>query len=418
MLKNDKIKLLLTKSVQNNILPLTSRCNATCIFCSHRSNPDDLNIYYPGDIPINELIPLIDFLDKDKPIIIGESATRLSEGEPFLYRDFNKIISLLRKKYNNTDIIITTNGMLLDEQTIDFLGYIGNIHLRISLNSLNHHKEIVGADFNIHFLKIIKRLSEKNIPATISLMYIKDYQNDLISEINMLINENINEIRILKPGYSQYLGRTFEWPDEYFYKKIESFRKKALIFIEPPELSSLNSKIIGIIKGSPADRALLKTGDIIISIDGYSPISRVDCFNRLLKINSHSELIIIRENTKFKIDFRKALYQRPGIAFDYDISKNDYSKIISILENGDLVATGKLAGDFFKKIFPEYSKSIISCENRTFGGNIEAAGLLILKDIQAQIPKGNSCFISDIMLDDNGYDLAGENISDYPDLKL
>jgi len=418
MFKDNKITQLLTKSVQNNILPLTSRCNASCIFCSHRSNPDGLNIFYPNDIPIQELIPLIDFLDKDSPIIIGESATRLSEGEPFLYKDFNKIISLLRKKFDNTEIIITTNGMLLNDQKIDFLSKIGKIRLRISLNSLEHHREIVGGDPKTPFLKIIKQLRQRNIPYTISLMYIKEYQDDLISEMDILINEDVKEIRLLKPGYSRYLKKSFEWPDKSFYKKIKKLRKKALIFIEPPELNSLDAEIIGIIKDSPADKAGLKTDDIIINIDGYTPISRVDCFKRLLKIDSCSKLMIIRGCKKLHIDFKKNEHQRPGIAFDYDISKNDYSKIRSILENNGILATGKLAGDFFKKIFSNYSENIISCVNSTFGGNIEVAGLLTLRDIQNQIPKYSSCFIPDIMLDDNGYDLAGENISDYPDFKI
>jgi len=417
MYRIDKIASLLNENVQNNILPITSRCQARCIFCSHRSNPEKLDIYYTGDIPFEILKQLIEFLDEDYPIIIGESSTRLCEGEPFLHKDFLKIIKSLRERFPKTKIVITTNGLLLDKAYIEFLKQIENIVLRISLNSLKHHHELVKKDFKRPFLDIIKLLKDANIETIVSLIYIKEYEDNIINEIKELIKEGIKEIRILKPGFSKFLGMTFDWPEDDFYKKIDILRENSLIFIEPPELKGLESSVIGIIKHSPAYACGLRVGDIIIKIGDYIPLSRVDTFDHLMK-SGNTNILIKRGNSYIELSINKKKNEKSGIALDYDISKEDYTKIKDILEHNGNIATGKLSGSFFKKIFPEYEGNIISCKNFTFDGNIMASGLLTLSDISKCTSKEKDYYIPEIMMDNNGFDLLGENISDYPNLLI
>ena len=67
---------------RHNILPLTSRCGVSCLFCSHRYNPPGVRAVFFGDLEMEIIRELLDLLNPKEKIVIGESATRL-EGEPY-----------------------------------------------------------------------------------------------------------------------------------------------------------------------------------------------------------------------------------------------------------------------------------------------------------------------------------------------
>ncbi|MFO7819200.1 MAG: hypothetical protein R6V17_03080 [Halanaerobacter sp.] len=76
-------QLAVISAQQDNILPITSVCNLDCKFCSHKGNPPEVKTFASGHRPLKEIRSLIDFLSADRKIIIGESATKIEEGEPF-----------------------------------------------------------------------------------------------------------------------------------------------------------------------------------------------------------------------------------------------------------------------------------------------------------------------------------------------
>lgn len=130
-----KIKYMLLKTVQdNNILPLTSICNMSCQFCSHKFNPPGLQIYHPGHLNPGLIKELIDYLPAEGPLIIGESATRIIEGEPMSHPHFAEIIKIVRDKYPDKKIKVTTNGSYLKKDMIEFLNNNLPLELNISLN--------------------------------------------------------------------------------------------------------------------------------------------------------------------------------------------------------------------------------------------------------------------------------------------
>ena len=90
------IKRILYDSVyQYNILPLTSACNVSCTFCSHKQNPPEVEVYTIQPLTLFEIEELMVFLSPDRKIVIGESATRLIEGEPFTHPKFFTILKIL-----------------------------------------------------------------------------------------------------------------------------------------------------------------------------------------------------------------------------------------------------------------------------------------------------------------------------------
>lgn len=367
-------------SINNNVLPITSNCQARCIFCSHYSNPGGINIFYPRNIPISFIREYIEFLDRDKPIVIGESATLISEGESMVHPDFKEIMIIIREYFPETIIHITTNGGFLDYKMLEFLNELSPIEITISLNSLNYHRDIMGFEFKMDIRDIISYFIEHNIYLEISFVYLHEYRNNLINEIELLINIGAYFFRILKPGYSKYSKRIFKWPDYNFYKRIEELRQHAVILIEPPELEDLRSVIVGIIPHSPAYKARLRFNDIIYSINSNKPLCRVDTFNKINKLEN-PELLIIRENKRFNVKLKKKKNEKSGIVMDFDILPDDLINIKHILKKNEYIATAILPASFLKKIFPEKSKYIIEVPCHFFGGNIQVAGLLTYNDI-------------------------------------
>ena len=119
--KNKK-EYYLYKSVQDdNILPLTSKCNLSCIFCSHQQNPAEVEVISFGDLSLDKINDLLEYINPNHPIVIGESATKIIEGEPLLHPDFQEILNRIREKYKDTEIKITTNADLLDQKLVEFL---------------------------------------------------------------------------------------------------------------------------------------------------------------------------------------------------------------------------------------------------------------------------------------------------------
>jgi molybdenum cofactor biosynthesis enzyme MoaA len=99
------------KTVQMyNILPVTSSCSSGCVFCSHKNNPVDIEVFNLPRLSFSEICDMAEFLDGSKKIVIGESASRIIEGEPFIREDMLDIIKYLRKKFSRAEIEITTGG--------------------------------------------------------------------------------------------------------------------------------------------------------------------------------------------------------------------------------------------------------------------------------------------------------------------
>jgi len=101
-------QLAILSAQQSNILAITSVCNVRCLFCSHQGNPSNVRTFSSGHRSFEEIEEIIEFIDKNKKIVIGESITRICEGEPFTHPQIIAILKLLRRKFPKTLIQITT----------------------------------------------------------------------------------------------------------------------------------------------------------------------------------------------------------------------------------------------------------------------------------------------------------------------
>ena len=190
---------------RTNVLPIITKCNTTCSFCSHKQNMPEVEAFVLPELSIDDLKELSVYLSPSRKIIIGESATRIVEGEPLLHDKFIEILEMLRKKFKKTTIQITTNGILLSQILVDKMVAIGNIELNISVNCVNPEKRsvILGRNANIDIKKKLELVSGC-IPFSGSSVYVPKTMNneDLDELVSVLKNCNASMVRIFVPGYT------------------------------------------------------------------------------------------------------------------------------------------------------------------------------------------------------------------------
>ena len=64
-------KLWLWSAREANVVTLTSRCNLSCIFCSHRQNPPGVETHTVLSLPLDEVALQIELLSPRRKIVIG-----------------------------------------------------------------------------------------------------------------------------------------------------------------------------------------------------------------------------------------------------------------------------------------------------------------------------------------------------------
>ncbi len=111
-------QLIMESYSRDNTLHLTSVCSQKCVFCSHRFNPPEIEVFSPGHLSFPFIKELIEFLDPGRPVRTGESVSRVIEGEPLCHPNFFEIIEFFRSRYPSTPLEIVTGGDLLEKDEI------------------------------------------------------------------------------------------------------------------------------------------------------------------------------------------------------------------------------------------------------------------------------------------------------------
>lgn len=179
-------------------LYLTNKCNKNCDYCYQK----DHNINYNKKIDYNKII---DFLKTTSP-----KQTVLFGGEPTLKSD---LIKKLIKEFSETEYIITTNGILLDN-IIDIVK--DNVFVQFSVNSVEDIKFYNNDHIFYHMT-----ISSENVKNVVSIFQAIKFNNkriwfsfdrtlseDISSEVEKLLKYNIlNGSTMRKSKYSQIVGK-------------------------------------------------------------------------------------------------------------------------------------------------------------------------------------------------------------------
>lgn len=296
--KEDFRRLLLEAVSRDNILPLTSACNLRCVFCSHRHLPAGVDVHTFPPLPLQGLQELIPFLDQNSRIIIGESSTRLCEGEPFTHPAILTLLRLLRRHFPRTPLQITTNGTLLEERIVMVLQQLQGetklgeplLELVISLNNstAEARRSILGDSEPERVLNGLEYCRRWGIPfhgSVVAVPHLSGW-DDLEKTLLLLEAKGARTIRLFLPGYTRFTpekerGDNSLWDGIYLFRQRLRGRLRCPLLLEPPLKKDLEVRVEGIIGETPAADAGLQVGDVITAVDGGSVCSGVAAFQRI-----------------------------------------------------------------------------------------------------------------------------------------
>lgn len=417
--------MLLEAASKYNILTLTTSCATSCIFCSHHQNPDEVEAYYISKLTREQGENLLEFLDGKNKIVIGESATRICEGEPFAFEYIIEILELTRAKYPKAPIQITTSGINLDEALLQKLSSLGNIELNISLNSCTSEgrKKLYGGKEHMQAVRAVNLLERYNIKFNGSIVAMPHVVGwaDLEQTIHYLSDKGAATIRVFMPGYTKHTR--IQLPEDNIMQKLVHMSKelgksiKTPIIVEPSLINNLDARIEGIIPKSPASKSNIRTNDIVFKVAGKRIFSRVEAFDKLFA-TENPEVVLEREDKLIVCTIQKPENYTSGVVFNYDIAPKTATRIKRAVEKFSnkrcLMLVSQLGHEIISLVLKDYNDiDIRIAVNNYFGGNIMCAGLLVLQDIvdalkqQEILPE--VLFIPQIMFDEKGRDLTGHH---------
>ena len=179
-----------TRSPKRLKIQMGLKCNFDCEYCNQASQPDSVN----GNPKLVEK-----FLEHLDSWLIGEpDKIELWGGEPLVYWKSLKPLAIgLRAKFPNTNLMMITNGSLLDEEKIKF---IEEVDISVGISHDGPGQYIRGPDpLNSKSLPFIKELYQRRFPVgKISFNCVLTKNNVVISDIRQYIAKqlDINEFDV------------------------------------------------------------------------------------------------------------------------------------------------------------------------------------------------------------------------------
>lgn len=435
MSKTSLYDLLLYGVAQNNILAITSTCNVRCIFCSHRQNPPGIDSRSLPPVSLEQIDEILDYIDPSFPLVIGESVTRIMEGEPFTHPYIKEILTRIRHRFPGTVIKITTNGNLLDPGNITFLSSLGGVVVNLSLNSASERNRKVlmndpRAAVAVRAPELLRKYGVEYHGSIVAMPHITGWE-DIAETVRLFDRQGAKTVRIFMPGNTRFTPEGLSIPGLYpgelagFVANINN-SVDIPVTAEPPHLSDLAARLTGVMSQSPAGNAGLKNGDEILSVNGIPVLSRVDAFKRVLK-SVNPELEILRDGKVLSVQLDKGTGQTSGLVMDYDLDPEILERIRRVVRRRRSKRALLLSSEFgfpvlkaaLQKFLPGEKIDVIPVKNCYFGGSIGCAGLLTVEDMSKAIGLAEDfpdlVILPAVAFDHRGRDITGRNYMDIMD---
>lgn len=110
---------------------LVDSCNLKCAGCSHYSSLLDKLTYIRLEDIINDLTLLKDKVDDNLTML------RLLGGEPLLHPQICECLIGIRNMFQKTDIVVVTNGILIENMTEEFYNICSKTNIQIKITDYN-----------------------------------------------------------------------------------------------------------------------------------------------------------------------------------------------------------------------------------------------------------------------------------------
>lgn len=410
--------------IKQGILPLTSECNTACLFCSHRFNPKELQVFSEGPLSLAELQQALPIIQRLSALTIGESITTTTEGEPLTHLKFLEILRTIRQAAPEILLRITTNGILLDSELIEALRLLQPVELTISLNSVDPvaRRSLMGraaADIR----PLLPLLAASLIPWHASLVAMPQVvgEADVLQTVEVASRFGARSIRIFWPGFTK------QTPAELLLPPDTKRRTELLLngwadnhqtplLMEPIHLDDLRAEVVGVIAATPASRAGVARGDVVLAINAGAVQSRTDAFWLAYEL-ADPEILLERQGVVLVRKLSKAARSSSGLTFYGDLSPGELARLHRYCRRNRgrvYVLTSHLAAGQLRAALADSRfnhVAVLPVDNQTFGGSIECAGLLTVSDfahaLQKVQPSPDLVLLPRAPFDEQGHDLFG-----------
>ncbi|MGB9866395.1 MAG: DUF512 domain-containing protein [Bacillota bacterium] len=421
----------LFEAQRTGVLPLTSTCNLSCEFCSNRFNPPGVEVFRIPPRPLREIEATLEWLPPRGKIVIGESATRIIEGEPTTHPQFIEVVSLLRTKFPQCKIQITTNGLLLSKATVERLSEMGGISFVISLNFRGQaaRKQLLGDNTRgpIEALEQLRAHQLQFDGSVVAMPHLTGW-DEVEESIACLLELGARTVRVMEPGFTRLTPAELQPADPVEAR--ERLREvcdrasrtwKRAVLLEPPCLPSLEAVVEGTLPGSPAEAAGVQRGDVVLAVDGQTVLSRNHAFQ--LCVQSRNPVLMLRrESHTLEVTLVKRQDEESGLVLYDDVSYQNLAALAQHLERHCrvVVVTSTLAQFCVAQMVqlsariagsPPVQLEVLPVRNRFFGGSIRCAGLLTVCDIMEELEDRRSFPRGLLLVPSKAFDSRGRDIT-------
>lgn len=413
-----------------------------------------------------ELEELIPFLDPGKKIVIGESATRLCEGEPLTHSHILPLLSSLRARFPQASLQLTTNGTLLTQNMMAKLAGLTGINSRgdpllelvISLNCATPEirSQILGDEEPQRVLKGLEYCRYYEVPfhgSVVAVPHLTGW-DELRHTLHLLDSVGARTIRLFLPGLTRFTREgnqdSFAIWDEV--ARVGQAMKSELgcpVLLEPPLKKDLLARVEGVIKGTGAEEAGLREGDVITAVNRVSICSAMSAFERI-KESLNPRLTVFRsvergdeqpsisfsDSEELELTVRKERDAPPGLVLSRDLAVETMESVRGEIErhraSSTILLTSRAAAPLWQAavcgglVPPQTRISIV--QNKFFGGTICSAGLLTISDLKEHLndlawqEPPDLILLPDTPFDSRGTDLRGEHFGEllqsFPQFKM
>ncbi|MBI5207644.1 MAG: GTP 3',8-cyclase MoaA, partial [Candidatus Firestonebacteria bacterium] len=203
-------------------ISITDRCNLRCEYCMPLVGIEQ--IASSEILNFDEIIKIINFAVKQ-----GINRIKITGGEPFVRKDFLRLMERIVHIPGIKDIGITTNGILLEEYA-EKIYKLGIRRINISLDTLQKEKfKMITHRDEFHRVSqgIEKALNLGFTPVKINVVIIKGINDDEIEDFVRLTNEQPLHLRFI--GFMP-VGVREKWSSEKYISSQEIKNKIKELF--------------------------------------------------------------------------------------------------------------------------------------------------------------------------------------------
>lgn len=213
-------------------LSVTDRCNLHCLYCRNLGRQQF--IPHPQILRYEEIVRLVGLMSAG-----GVTKLRLTGGEPFVRRGCEHLLVMLRERFPQLDLRLTSNGTLL-EPHVPLLRRLGLGAVNLSLDSFDRQTfaQVTGHDLLPAVLSALDALLAAGIRVKINAVAMRGINDRQLDDFIHAARSLPVDVRFIE---FMPIGAGTHWSPESFWPAAEIFREVAARVALAPEQQVLRN---------------------------------------------------------------------------------------------------------------------------------------------------------------------------------